>query len=100
MLTGADPGARYLRVEDVRSAQVAGVEVASFGARDASFPTDEVVRVFEDRRGIYRKLIVRDGKLAGRCSSAARSAPTLVQMYRPRRAASSQPARRPRDRKC
>ncbi len=82
VLTGANPRARYSGSKLYTRLKVAGVEVASFGAIESEFPGDEVVQVFEDRRGVYRKLIVRGGKLAGAmlvgCTDAA---PTLVQMY-------------------
>jgi nitrite reductase (NADH) large subunit len=82
VLTGANPRARYLGSKVYARLKVAGVEVASFGITDAEFPTDEVVQVFEDRRGVYRKLVVRDGRLAGAmlvgCTEAA---PALVQMF-------------------
>lgn len=82
VLTGANPRARYRGSKMYARLKVAGVEVASFGIRNAEFPTDEVVQVFEDRRGIYRKLIVRDGKLAGAMLiGCAEAAPALVQMY-------------------
>jgi len=82
VLTGANPRARYRGSKIYARLKVAGVEVASFGATEAQFPSDEIVQVFEERRGVYRKLIVRDGKLAGAilvgCTEAA---PTLVQMF-------------------
>jgi nitrite reductase (NADH) large subunit len=82
VLTGANPRSRYLGSKVYSRLKVAGLEVASFGIPEAEFPSDEVVQVFEDRRGVYRKLIVRDGKLAGAmlvgCTEAA---PALVQMF-------------------
>jgi nitrite reductase (NADH) large subunit len=82
VLTGANPRARYRGSKVYARLKVAGLEVASFGVPNAEFPTDEVVQVFEDRRGVYRKLIVRDGRLAGAmlvgCTDAA---PALVQMF-------------------
>jgi nitrite reductase (NADH) large subunit len=45
--------------------KVAGVDVASLGLIEPQQESDEVVQIVEDRRGIYRKLIVRDGKLIG-----------------------------------
>jgi nitrite reductase (NADH) large subunit len=82
VLTGANPQARYRGSKVYARLKVAGVEVASFGTTEAEFPADEVVQVFEERRGVYRKLVVRDGKLAGAmlvgCTEAA---PALVQMY-------------------
>ncbi len=82
VLTGANPRARYLGSKVYARLKVAGVEVASFGITDAEFPTDEVVQVFEERRGVYRKLVVRDGKLAGAMLvGCAEAAPALVQMF-------------------
>jgi nitrite reductase (NADH) large subunit len=45
--------------------KVVGVEVASMGDIDARGDDDEVVQVIEERRGVYRKLVVRDDRLAG-----------------------------------
>lgn len=82
VLTGANPRARYRGSKVYARLKVAGVEVASFGITDAQFPTDEVVQVFEERRGVYRKLVVRDGKLAGAMLvGCAEAAPALVQMF-------------------
>jgi nitrite reductase (NADH) large subunit len=82
VLTGANARARYRGSKVYARLKVAGVEVASFGLVEAELPTDEVVQVFEDRRGVYRKLIVRDGKLAGAMLvGCTESAPALVQMF-------------------
>ncbi|HEV7283099.1 MAG TPA: FAD-dependent oxidoreductase [Pirellulaceae bacterium] len=45
--------------------KVADVEVASLGAIEAETAEDEVVQIREPHRGVYRKLIVRDGRLVG-----------------------------------
>ena len=45
--------------------KVAGVEVASLGAIEAETAEDEFVEIREPGRGVYRKLIVRGGKLVG-----------------------------------
>ncbi len=65
LLTGANPTARYRGSKVYTKLKVAGVDVASMGAVEAQFDSDEVLQIIEDRRGIYRKLIVRDGKLIG-----------------------------------
>ncbi len=44
--------------------KVVGVELAVMGEKDSQ-NEDEVVAYFEPSRGVYKKLIVRDGKLAG-----------------------------------
>ena len=45
--------------------KVMGVELMVLGAKDALHTTDEVVTYAEPARGVYKKLIVRDGHLAG-----------------------------------
>lgn len=65
LLTGANPMARYRGSKLYTKLKVAGVDVSSMGLVEPQFDTDEVLQVIEDRRGIYRKLIVRDGKLVG-----------------------------------
>jgi nitrite reductase (NADH) large subunit len=42
-----------------------GIEVASMGEFEAACPDDEVITYSEPHRGIYKKLLIRDGKLAG-----------------------------------
>lgn len=82
VLTGTNPRSRYTGSRTYAKLKAAGVEVASIGETEPAFPTDEVVRVFEDRRGIYRKLIVRGGKLAGAMLvGCTESAASLVQIF-------------------
>ena len=45
--------------------KVMGVELASMGITDPKEERDEVVQFTEAKRGIYKKLIVRDGRLVG-----------------------------------
>jgi nitrite reductase (NADH) large subunit len=81
-LTGADPKARYAGSRVYARLKVVGVEVASMGLIEAERDTDEVIQVIEDRKGVYRKLIVRDGKLAGAMLvGCAAAAPALVQLF-------------------
>lgn len=65
VLTGTNPQARYRGSKLYTRLKVAGVEVASMGLVDPLYDTDEVIQIIEDRKGIYRKLIVRDGRLVG-----------------------------------
>ncbi len=65
VLTGANPGARYRGSKVYTKLKVAGVEVASMGAIEAVHADDEVVQVIEAQRGVYRKLVVHNGRLAG-----------------------------------
>lgn len=82
VLTAANPKARYRGSKLYTRLKVAGIEVASMGLVEPEFETDEVLQVTESRRGIYRKLIVRDGRLVGAVlvgdSSAA---PALVRLF-------------------
>jgi nitrite reductase (NADH) large subunit len=82
ILTGANPQARYRGSKLYTRLKVAGVETASMGIIDATQDSDEVIQVIEDRRGIYRKLIIRDGKLAGAVVvGECDSAPTLARWF-------------------
>jgi nitrite reductase (NADH) large subunit len=82
VLTGANPRSRYAGSKIYARLKVAGVEVASLGLIEPQYDSDEVIQVFEERRGVYQKLIVRDGKLVGAmlvgCTDAA---PTLAQLF-------------------
>ncbi|WP_088252662.1 FAD-dependent oxidoreductase [Fimbriiglobus ruber] len=82
VLTAANPRARYTGSKVYARLKVVGVEVASMGLTESERDTDEVIQVIEDRKGIYRKLIVRDGKLAGAMLvGSAEAAPVLIQLY-------------------
>ena len=65
VLTGADPAACYRGSKVYTRLKVVGVEVASMGDVDAREADDEVVQVIEEKRGVYRKLVIRDDRLAG-----------------------------------
>ncbi len=81
ILTGANPMARYRGSKVYTRLKVAGVEVASMGAVEPA-DGDEVIQVIEDRRGVYRKLVIRDGKLAGALVvGEADSAPALARWF-------------------
>ncbi|HEX4610802.1 MAG TPA: FAD-dependent oxidoreductase [Urbifossiella sp.] len=81
ILTGANPVARYRGSKVYTRLKVAGVEVASMGIVEPS-DADEVIQVIEDRRGVYRKLVIRDGKLAGAVVvGEADSAPALARWF-------------------
>lgn len=64
VITAKDPGAAYLGSMLSTKLKVMGVNVASMGERDEK-PGDEVVRYEDKAGGIYKKLIVREGRLAG-----------------------------------
>jgi nitrite reductase (NADH) large subunit len=82
VLTAANPKARYRGSKLYTRLKVAGVEVASMGLVEPEFAGDEVVQVIEERKGVYRKLIVREGKLVGAVLIGdADAAATLVQLF-------------------
>jgi nitrite reductase (NADH) large subunit len=65
VLMGTNPHARYAGSKVYTRLKVVGVEVASMGDIDAKEADDEIVQVIEERRGVYRKLVIRDDRLAG-----------------------------------
>ncbi len=63
-ITAANPSVSYTGSTVGTKLKVMDVQVASMGERDG-LPTDEVVVYQEPGGGIYKKLIIRAGKLAG-----------------------------------
>jgi nitrite reductase (NADH) large subunit len=81
-LTGRAPEALYEGSRVSTKLKVAGVELAVMGVRDASSPDDEEVTYSEPARGVYKKLVVRGGKLAGAILLGdASNAPALLQAF-------------------
>ncbi len=64
-ITGADPKAAYHGSRMATKLKVAGVDVAAMGIRHPEREDDEFVRFSEPKRGIYKSVVVRDGKLVG-----------------------------------
>jgi nitrite reductase (NADH) large subunit len=64
-LTGADPAAAYHGSRNATKLKVAGVDVASMGILRPEREDDEFVRYSEPRRGVYKSVVVRDGRLVG-----------------------------------
>ena len=62
-ITGTNPASAYTGSFVATKLKVMGVNVASMGDRDP-LPGDEVVRYEEPDGGVYKKLIIREGKLA------------------------------------
>ena len=63
-LSGHNPNALYLGSKTSTKLKVMGIELASIGnPREAE--GDEVVQYVEARKGRYKKLIIRDGRLKG-----------------------------------
>ncbi len=64
-LTGANPDAAYHGSKLATRLKVMGVELASMGITEPEEERDEIIQFVEPRRGTYKKLIVRDGRLVG-----------------------------------
>ena len=65
VLTGKNPSAAYLGSKLGTKLKVMGVELASMGETKPASPDDEVIVYREPKRGVYKKLIIRNEKLAG-----------------------------------
>jgi nitrite reductase (NADH) large subunit len=82
VLTAANPRSRYRGSKLYARLKVVGVDVASMGVVEPERDSDEVVQIIEDRKGVYRKLIVRDGRLIGAVLVGdTEAAATLVQLF-------------------
>jgi len=64
-ITGKNPSAGYHGSKLATKLKVMGVELASMGITDPTEDDDEVVQFSEPKRGTYKKLIIRKGRLAG-----------------------------------
>ena len=63
-LTG-DEGARFTSRALSTSLKITGVDVFSAGALMAEGESDDEITLRDDNRGLYKKIVVRDGKLVG-----------------------------------
>jgi nitrite reductase (NADH) large subunit len=64
-LTGANKRSVYQGSRMATKLKVAGVDVASMGVKGPEHPDDEFVQFSEPKHGIYKTIVVRDGKLIG-----------------------------------
>jgi nitrite reductase (NADH) large subunit len=64
-ITETKPDAAYHGSKLATKLKVMGVELASMGLTEPAHEEDEVVQFSEPKRGTYKKLIVRDGRLVG-----------------------------------
>ena len=64
-VTGRDDQAAYQGSKLATKLKVSGVELASMGITEPRDEHDEVLQFAEPKRGTYKKLIVRDGRLVG-----------------------------------
>ena len=81
-LTGRNSKATYVGSKVSTKLKVMGVDLTVMGDRDASLEGDEVVHYQEPSRGIYKKLVIRDGRLAGAILLGdGLGSPALVQAF-------------------
>jgi nitrite reductase (NADH) large subunit len=64
-LTGRDPQAAYHGSRIATKLKVAGVDVASMGLKEAERDDDETLVFSEPRKGVYKSIVIRDGRLVG-----------------------------------
>ena len=81
-LSGRNPNAVYTGSKVSTKLKVIGVDLAVMGDRDPTEESDEVVCYSEPARGVYKKLIVRNNRLAGAVVLGdAATAPMVLQTY-------------------
>ncbi len=64
-ITGRNPLAAYHGSKLATKLKVMGVEMASMGITEPADERDEIVQFTEPKKGTYKKLIIRDGRLMG-----------------------------------
>lgn len=65
VITEKNPHAAYTGSKLATKLKVMGVQLASMGVTQTVQPEDEVVVYREPSRGVYKKMVIRDNKLAG-----------------------------------
>lgn len=65
VITGVNPQAVYQGSKTSTKLKVMGIELVSVGEKESNNPTDELIVYRDINRRIYKKLIVRDGKIYG-----------------------------------
>jgi nitrite reductase (NADH) large subunit len=64
-ITGHDSQAAYHGSKVATKLKVMGVEMAAMGITEPEHERDEIVQFTEPKKGTYKKLIIRDGRLVG-----------------------------------
>ncbi|ABM14289.1 nitrite reductase large subunit NirB [Mycolicibacterium austroafricanum] len=64
-ITGTDLTSAYHGSRVATKLKVAGVDVASMGVKAPEHPDDEFVQYSEPKHGVYKTVVIRDGKLVG-----------------------------------
>jgi nitrite reductase (NADH) large subunit len=81
-LSGRNLHASYSGSRTSTKLKVAGVDVAVMGSKEPRDADDEVVSYVEPRRGVYKKLIVREDRLVGAIVMGDGAiVPTLLQAF-------------------
>ena len=81
-LSGRNPYSLYGGSKVSTKLKVMGVELAVMGIKEPASELDEVVTFVESARGVYKKLVVRDGQLAGAILLGdGMTAPSLLQAF-------------------
>ncbi|WP_394847964.1 nitrite reductase large subunit NirB [Pendulispora brunnea] len=81
-LSARRPQATYHGSKIATKLKVMGVDLAVMGDRESSGPDDEEVTYAEAKRGVYKKVIVRDGRIVGAILLGdPAAAPGLVQAF-------------------
>lgn len=65
VITGVNPHASYTGTKTATKLKVMGIELVSLGEKESNEPTDELIVYRDINRRVYKKLIVRDGKIYG-----------------------------------
>ncbi|MGE2833460.1 nitrite reductase large subunit NirB [Mycobacterium sp. SMC-4] len=64
-LTSSDARAAYHGSRVATKLKVAGVDVAAMGLKAPEHPDDEFIQYSEPKHGVYKTVVIRDGKLVG-----------------------------------
>jgi nitrite reductase (NADH) large subunit len=81
-LSGKKPGAVYAGSQVATRLKVMGVDLSVMGLRQAIAPGDEEVTFADPARGVYKKLVVRENRLAGAVLLGDTApAPALLQAF-------------------
>ena len=92
-LSGANPQAVYTGSNTSTTLKVMGIDLIVLGKKEPSDDNDEVVTYADARRGIYKKVIVRDGRLAGAILLGdAATAPRLLRAFHHKETVPENPA--------
>jgi nitrite reductase (NADH) large subunit len=83
VITGADPTARYKGTRLSATLKVMGVDLTSMGEVHKAVHDAEVATYLDSVQGVYKKLVVRDGRLLGAILlGASDPTGTLVRLYK------------------